>query len=251
MREDLLSLLAEHPRIVFFVFTNGLMIDEEIAGRLAQHRNIVPLLSLEGDEEATDARRGPGTFERVQAVAGTLSRHGVFFGTSLTLTRENFEMLTGTEYVGELVRAGARFFLYLEYTPVTEVTREWTLLPSQWLQFDGRERELRRRYPALFIGVPWDEIGVGGCLSAGRGFVHVNAAGEVEPCPFAPFAETNIRESSLLEALQSPFLARIRKHPELAIERGEGCILWKEREKVKLLLNDSGERSDVEQPSAV
>lgn len=97
-------------------------------------------------------------------------------------------------------------------------------------------KSFRSKYPALFIAVPWDEDDVGGCLSAGRGFVHINAAGDVEPCPFAPFSDTNVREHSLKDALQSEFFQRIRQRPELSREDGGGCILWKERELVKSLM---------------
>ena len=94
------------------------------------------------------------------------------------------------------------------------------------------------KYPALFIAVPWDEDDVGGCLSAGRGFVHINAAGDLEPCPFAPFSDTNVRDFSLQDALQSKLCERIREIPKLSRETGGGCVLWKERELVESLKAD-------------
>ena len=95
----------------------------------------------------------------------------------------------------------------------------------------------RSSYPALFIAVPWDEDDVGGCLSAARGFVHINAKGDLEPCPFAPFSDTNVREHSLKEALQSELCKKIRETPALSRETGGGCVLWKERELVKSLID--------------
>ena len=97
----------------------------------------------------------------------------------------------------------------------------------------------RSAHPALFIAVPWDEDDVGGCLSAGRGFIHINPKGDVEPCPFAPFSDVNLRDMPLKEALQSSFLEAIRGVPELSKETGEGCILWKERARVSELLHAS------------
>ena len=53
----------------------------------------------------------------------------------------------------------------------------------------------RNKYRALFFNVPGDEKDVGDCLSAGRGFVHVSAEGDLEPCHFAsPPTQTLISE---------------------------------------------------------
>jgi MoaA/NifB/PqqE/SkfB family radical SAM enzyme len=98
---------------------------------------------------------------------------------------------------------------------------------------------LRSRCSALFIAIPGDEDEIGGCLSAGLGFVHVNAAGDVEPCPFAPYSDTNVTDMSLKEALQSPFLKRIRDNHGRLRETEGGCALWVERDWARSLLQTS------------
>jgi MoaA/NifB/PqqE/SkfB family radical SAM enzyme len=85
--------------------------------------------------------------------------------------------------------------------------------------------------------VPGDEEEIGGCLSAGKGFIHISADGNVEPCPFAPYSDTNLRESSLREALQSEFLREIRENHERLSEAEGGCALWVERAWVRSLLH--------------
>ncbi|MBD3414276.1 MAG: 4Fe-4S cluster-binding domain-containing protein [Candidatus Aminicenantes bacterium] len=127
--------------------------------------------------------------------------------------------------------------LFLDYTPIQEETKEWALLDHQRTQVMSLMKSFRRQFSALFISVPLEEMEVGGCLSAGRGFVHINAEGDVEPCPFAPISDTNLKESSLKEALQSEFLLRIRQIPELSKYTGEGCALWRNREQVRSLLH--------------
>ena len=103
-------------------------------------------------------------------------------------------------------------------------------------------RTWHSQWPALFITVPGHEAEVGGCLAAGRGFVHISAEGDLEPCPFAPFSDTSLRDRTLGEALRSPFLTALRGHPEkLSITEG-GCCLWKKREWVCDLL--AGVRPD-------
>ena len=98
-----------------------------------------------------------------------------------------------------------------------------------------------RQFSALFIAVPGHEMEVGGCLAAGRGFVHVTAEGDVEPCPFAPFSDSNVRDSSLKDALQSELLRVIRQYPEELIPAEGGCVLWKKRKWVRSLLSESRE----------
>jgi MoaA/NifB/PqqE/SkfB family radical SAM enzyme len=87
---------------------------------------------------------------------------------------------------------------------------------------------------------------VGGCLAAGRGFVHLTAEGDVEPCPFVPYSDTNVREMSFRQALESPLLEKIRRHPDkLAVSPG-GCCLWKERRWVESLL-DHGRATNLDE----
>ena len=95
---------------------------------------------------------------------------------------------------------------------------------------------LRAKYRALFVAVPGDEDKFGGCLAGGRGFVHISADGDVEACPFAPYSDTNLRDSSLREALQSELLATIRHNSDQLGEGKGGCALWEQKEWVHSLL---------------
>src|SRR5699024_12338464 len=42
------------------------------------------------------------------------------------------------------------------------------------------------------------------CIAGGRNYLHINANGDLEPCVFIHYSDSNIREKTLLEALQSP-----------------------------------------------
>ena len=86
----------------------------------------------------------------------------------------------------------------------------------------------------MFIALPWDEDEIGGCLSAGRGFIHVSAEGNVEPCPFIAYSDTNLKNLPLKDALQSKMLKTIREnHAEL--KEIQGCALWEKRDWVESL----------------
>jgi MoaA/NifB/PqqE/SkfB family radical SAM enzyme len=212
------------------------LIDAAVVERLARLRNVVLLLSLEGTAAETDERRGEGTHRLLLEAMARLKKKRLFFGCSLTLTSGNFSPVLDDEYIGELVELGCRLFLFADYTPTDEATAGWVLADAQREQVTSRMQSLRRRYPALFVAVPWDEQEVGGCLSAGRGFVHINASGDLEPCPFAPYSDVNVKQTSLADALRSPFLAGLRAMPELSQYSGGGCALWKNRETVEKVL---------------
>ncbi len=238
IRPEILDITREYRDIIFLVFTNGTLIDDTMIKQFKKQKNVVPLISLEGDADDTNERRGEGTYESVLKIMRQLRKNGTFFGTSIALTRPNFATVTASEFIGDLAKVGCKFFLFLDYTPPQEGTEDWVLLDDQRMQVMSLIKSFRERFSALFIGVPWDEIDVGGCLSAGRGFVHVSAEGDVEPCPFAPISDKNLKDVSLKEALQSDFLKRLREIPELSKYTGGGCALWKNRERVRALFQE-------------
>ncbi len=125
----------------------------------------------------------------------------------------------------------------LEYTPIREGTDEWVITDAQRDAMKSLVVSFRRRFPAVFIAVPWDEEEQGGCLASGRGFVHISATGDLEPCPFAPYSDTNLLRVPLRQALESRFLRVMREHHALFAETDGGCALWKNREAVESLLS--------------
>jgi MoaA/NifB/PqqE/SkfB family radical SAM enzyme len=72
-----------------------------------------------------------------------------------------------------------------------------------------------------------DEEQYGGCLAAGRGFIHVNPRGQLEACPFAPFSDTDLSEISLREALGSELLLKIRQNASQLSETKGGALYGK------------------------
>jgi len=234
MRPNTLEIPNDYPDIMFLMFTNGLLIDDSVLKKMKEKRNIVPLVSLEGYQTDTDERRGKGVYELLQNTIATLKGNGIFWGTSLTMTRNNFEEVTEEGFVKKLVDAGCKLFMLVEYTPVKMGTEDWGLTEEQRSELVKRRNSFRAKYPALFIALPWDEEEIGGCLSAGRGFVHISAEGNVEPCPFVPYSDVNIKNVSLKEALQSKMLRTIRENHE-QLEETHGCALWKRREWVQNL----------------
>lgn len=242
VRPEIFDVTGQFPEITFLLFTNGLLINGQIADKFAKQRNLIPVISLEGWEKETDGRRGIGVFRKVQGTISFLKKDRIFWSVSLTVTSENFSTLTDEHFIRNLFDQGCRLFFFVEYTPVSEDTTNWLLSDDQRKTLLHIRDSLRLSYPALFIAIPGDEDEIGGCLSAGRGFIHISASGDVEPCPFAPYSDTNLRDMSLKEALQSPFLKAIRDNHGRLNEGKGGCALWVERTWIKTLL--SGQPDD-------
>jgi len=224
-KDEIFALARAHPALLFPVFTNGLLIDHCVAGSIAECRNIVPVISFEGFREETDSRRGCGVFDRLLSAGSLLRGRHVFFGCSVTTTRENFSKVTDERFVRQMLETGARVFTFVEYVPMEPGTENLVLSGEQKRLLPRILAHFNRNFPALFIGFPGEEDAYGGCLAAGRGFVHVSPSGNLEPCPAAPVSDANLGQVPLREALSSQLLQRIRNEHGLLSESAGGCAL--------------------------
>lgn len=210
-RKDIFDIWKKHNDMYFQVYTNGTMINEKVADRLVELGNVVPMISLEGFEKETDERRGKGTFEKVMKTMDMLRERGMVFGASLTETRENLETIASYEFIDKLIEQGCMVIWYFQYIPIgRHPSIDIMPLPEQrdWLR--KRLKEVRESRP-IFIGDFWnDGPYVKGCIAGGREYLHINSKGDVEPCVFCHFAVDNIRNKSLKDAINSPFMKKIR-----------------------------------------
>jgi len=69
-------------------------------------------------------------------------------------------------------------------------------------------REMRETKPLFLMDFQNDGEFVGGCIAGGRRYLHINAAGDVEPCVFIHYSNANIHDMSLLECLKSPIFMK-------------------------------------------
>ena len=236
-KDDILTIAREFPDIIIAVYTNGLLIDEELVSSLRNLKNVVPIISVEGQKEQTDSRRSEGVFDATMQAFSLLKKSRIFFGSSVTVTRFNYPEVTSPAFITGMIGQGCRIFSYVEYVPIEEGTEDLVPSDRQRAELNQLMNEFSGRYPALFIAFPGDEKLYGGCLSAGRGFLHISPSGDLEPCPAAPFSDMNITRVPLKDALQSGFLSRIRDHHEMLSESEGGCALWNNREWVRSILD--------------
>ncbi len=229
------------PEIIFPMFTNGMLIDEAWIDFFTSCRNLIPIVSIEGDKNQTNNRRGEGVFERVSQGFKLLERNKILYGVSFTLTSENYNTILEQNFIEQYIDKGCRIFFFIEYVPFDTTTENLVISEAQRIDLDKRLQDLREKYKGIFIAFPGDESEFGGCLAAGRGFIHINAMGAVEACPFAPYSDINLKDSSLKEALNSPILSEIRSLHGLLKEHKGGCTLFDNREMVEKILNTNND----------
>ncbi|HTX73188.1 MAG TPA: radical SAM/SPASM domain-containing protein [Rectinemataceae bacterium] len=226
LRRSLLEKAAGLPGVFLPVFTNGTLIDEGAMDLFARSR-LVPIFSIEGESIETAERRGAGVHESVLEKAAALRARGGRFGLSITLTSRNFESAISRPFLEKLEGLGASALFLIEYVPVAPGTEELVLTAGQKALLAEESRFAGLGYGV--VQLPGDEEDYGGCLAAGRGFIHLAADGRLEACPFAPFSDSEAGSTSLAAALDSPLMREIRaRHAELTETRG-GCALWNKR----------------------
>jgi MoaA/NifB/PqqE/SkfB family radical SAM enzyme len=240
MRKDVLEKAAKVKDIIFPIFTNGTMLGEEYMSLLDKNRNLVPMLSIEGDKEQTDSRRGEGTYDVLIDAMDKLKEKGILYGASVTVTTENVRNVTSKAFFDKLYSKGCKAVIFVEFVPVTEESRELAPTDVEREILECEQQKLREQYEdAVFLSFPGDEKYSGGCLAAGRGFFHINADGSAEPCPFSPYSDTNLKDCSLRDALKSPLFRKLNETGMLMGEHDGGCLLFQKEEEVKELITEA------------
>ena len=207
-RTDILRLCEAHRDCFFAIYTNSTLVDEALCRETLRIGNILFLLSIEGTPQTNDARRGEGHFAAVMRAMDLLRAHRIPFGISVCYTSQNIDAVTSDEFFRFVSEKGARFAFYFHYMPVGN-----NAVPSLMPTVEQRRRMIERiRYvrssecdlPFFPMDFQNDGEYVGGCIAGGRNYFHINAHGDAEPCVFIHFSDSNIREKSILEMLQSP-----------------------------------------------
>ncbi len=235
LKEDILSIPKAFRDTLFVMFTNGTLLDETVMNRIRKLRNLVPAISLEGNDETTNQRRGDGVFRVIKQAMAELDWRKMLFGASITLTRENYDEVMEHAFLHDLENSGCRTLFLIEYVPC-EGDPERCLTEEQKRDLLVRVGRFPSDYRMLPVALPGDESRYGGCLAAGRGFLHVGSDGSLEACPFAPYSDVNLKDVSFIEALRSGLLNRIREHHHLLEEAEGGCALFENRDWVEGLL---------------
>lgn len=181
----------------------------------------------------TDASRGEGIYGKVLSVMDKMQKEKLLFGSSVTVTKENLKEVTSDDFLNTLEDRGCKAVFYVEFVPMSSEMKELAPGDEEREYMENRLAEIRAKHRnMIFLSFPGDEKSLGGCIAAGRGFFHINSHGGAEPCPFSPYSDVNVRDTSLREALHSELFMKLQSSGTLTQEHIGGCVLYENRDKV-------------------
>ena len=129
---------------------------------------------------------------------------------TLVICGKDDEYVTSDDFIDKMIENGSKFAFYFNYMPVGHgADKELIPTPDQreymyrWLR---KMRNGKTGKPMFVMDFQDDGEYVGGCIAAGRNYFHINSAGDIEPCVFIHYSDTNIRTHTLLDALQPVFM---------------------------------------------
>lgn len=243
-KKDLIRLCEAHPDCAFLCFTNATLIDEDFCQEMIRVKNFVPAISAEGDEASTDSRRGEGIYQKVDQAMDLLREHKLPFGVSICYTSENSPSVTSEEYFDWLIDKGALFAWIFTYMPVgKDAPTSLMPTPEQREQLYLFVDKMRQTKPLFTLDFQHDGEYVGGCIAGGRRYLHINAAGDVEPCVFVHYSNANIHDSSLLDCLRSPLFMQYYHEQPFNDNYMRPCPMLENPECLEYMVAESGAHS--------
>jgi len=233
--KTLLDIYRKYNDMFFLVYTNGTIINEQIAQSMADCANVTPAISVEGFEEETDQRRGRGTFKKILETLQRLRNVGVPFGISVTATNKNAELLLKDEFYDFFFeQQGACYMWQFQLMPIGRGKDELDLMvrPEQRLSLYRKWEKLLSEKKYCLADFWNSGVLSRGCIAYGRsgGYAYIDWHGNVTPCAFIPYYVDNIYDlynngKALTDALFSDFMKNGRKW-----QREYGLDNWKKPE---------------------
>ena len=255
-KADILRLAARHRESTFLVYTNATLIDRNLCIATRKLGNVVFAVSLEGWEGSNDARRGAGAYARSTEAIRLLREERCLFGISVCYTSENVETVTSPEFLDDVIAKGCKFGFYFNYMPLGKHAQpELIPTPAQrermyrWLR---ETRHSKTGRPMFVFDFQNDGEYVGGCIGGGRNYFHINAAGDMEPCVFIHYSDSNIRQHTLLEALRRPLFQAYYKNQPFNDNHLRPCPMLENPELLKaMVMRTAAKSTDLAAPEPV
>ncbi len=252
-KKDIIRLCETHQDCFFLSFTNGTLVDDAFCEDIRRVGNLALAFSVEGSEEATDMRRGAGTYARVVEAMRLMKQHKLLFGYSTCYHRYNTESVGSDEFVDHMISLGCRFAWNFTYMPVGKDARvDLIATPGQRAYMYRRVREIRQTKPIFALDFWNDGEFTSGCIAGGRRYLHINATGDVEPCAFIHYSNVNIHNTTLLEALGQPLFMAYRRNQPFNENHLMPCPLLDNPDALRRMVKQAGAVStEMESPEDV
>ncbi len=254
-KDEILTLCRENPDCAFLAYTNATLIDRKLCEELKEVGNLSLALSIEGTEESNDARRGNGSYKTTIEAMDLLKEYGLLFGISVCYTRQNIPSVTSDEFLDLMVEKGAKFGLYFHYMPVGKdavvdllPTPEQRTFMYDWLR---KIRNGKTGKPMFIMDFQNDGEYVGGCIAGGRNYIHINSEGDMEPCVFIHYSDSNIRTHTILEGLKNPLFQAFWHNQPFNDNHLRPCPMLENPQCLRKIIGETGAKStDLIEPES-
>ncbi len=243
-KDDILKLCKKHDKMTFGAFTNATLIDEEFADEMAKLGNLNAFVSIEGTEEETDFRRGTGVYEKVIKSMDILKSRDIAFAFSACYHSKNYKTIASDEFLDYMREKGAWFGWLFQYIPVgSNADTSLVCTAKQRAYVQEKIRDYCEKHDYVIVDF-WNNGHLSfGCIGAGVGFVHINAKGDVEPCAFCHYSDSNIYDVSLADALRSDFFTTFRNAQPFSDNPLRACPLIDNPQAIIDVVNAGGAKS--------
>ena len=184
-----LTMAKANPDIMFFMFTNGGLIDRAYARKLSVAGNLIPILSIDGySQRQHDYFKGKGSWRRLMRAIKALNAAGMPWGYLSMITNINAREVLSKKFVKTMKQKGAMLARYLEYIPVGPGAAP-ELVPSAetYYLMEKRKQEIIKNYEIYM-----QETAQKKCL----GLVFFDVDGNIKCCPFFHYSKHNIAEGN-------------------------------------------------------
>ena len=176
-----------------------------------------------------------------------LKENKCLFGLSVCYTRKNLSTVTSEEFIDFVIDKGAKYMLNFNYMPVGHgADKELIPTPEQRKElyfWNKKMRNGKTGKPIFIMDFQNDGEYVGGCIAGGRNYFHINSAGDIEPCVFIHYSDSNIRTHTLLEALQSPLFMAYYKNQPFNDNHLRPCPMLENPDRLRQLIKETGAKS--------
>ena len=228
MYSELINLFKAHPDCYFQLFTNGTLLTERVAADLRQLANVTPLISLEGNEQVADIRRGSNrVFNRTLKAIETSTSAGLITGVAISVCKSNIEMALSDEFIQMLHNRGVIYLWYYIYRPTGENPHyELALSSDEILRLRHFLVDGRTKYPLVLIDSYWGADGEPFCPAAEGLSHHINPEGYIEPCPVIQFSGDHIKAGNLKTVYENSVF--IKDFKSEVKHQTKGCILMED-----------------------
>jgi radical SAM protein with 4Fe4S-binding SPASM domain len=232
VRRDFLDLLevfdANKEFFSFGILTNGTLIDESMASRLAILRPKYVQVSLEGSPSTNDAIRGDGAFDDTVSALKLLIGEGISTAISFTAHKDNFREFPEVARIGRQLGVARVWSDRLIPCGSGSDLIDGSLAPEEAREFFGIMYGERRRMERTFCRTKVSmnralQFLVGGerpyRCHAGENLITVMPNGDLYPCRRLPIKVGNLTERHLTDLYYSSDLFEaLRTH-----RTSEGC----------------------------